>query len=421
MERADDDAGALPPVPLAPPGVDARVLPIDLGAGRFPDDDQYELIVRNGVAALNIGDAYDLIQGTQEVDILRGIFRPPPIPHSKLTLEKAQYVGDTVSAIEMGGQEGLTADIEEIPEDGQFIPAKVDDLPVTDVWMSILTQQSRQVDIHLYTFAVCRPDFTIVFYGKRRTGKTSAVLAHMKAMRIYYPEVYVFTGTKIDAEYEPCVPLKFIVDGFKEDVLEAILKRQEQRVENMRKKGVNDENIYVLVIMDDCITSNDVHDSEVLKRAFFNGRHLYMSIIINSQDAKAIGPNLRANTDMVACFRVRSERDKEAIRKNYMDFLKNDDEFDEIANEIAKVPYNIMFVDQARPYQPPEQTVYCGVMPDPETEIFPFFMGSREYWSESKSQLIRHGGEHLLLKEDWGLVKDTYKFKMHKVYKPRGQ
>lgn len=325
--------------------------------------------------------------------------------------EAFTFVGPTQNMLGESAKELL---IRTIPNMGIRISPEQYEIPDLPIWAEVHTDRFV-MNLRKFDFSLIRPDYTHVIYGKRRTGKTHYIRCLMKAMRPYFPEVWVFTGTKIDAEYEACVPKKNIVDGFREEILDLIMKRQERRVIEMRKRKVNDRNIYTLVVLDDCITEKmDLATSEVIRRAFFNGRHLYMSIMINSQDLKALGPNLRANTDMVACFRVRSERDKDAVRSNYADFFKNNDEFDAIAGVVADVPFNILFIDQSRPYMRPEDSLYCAVMP-PDDEVFPFFMGSRVFWKGSESQLAHYGGEALLEVEDWGIVNTTYNFHMNGV------
>jgi len=334
---------------------------------------------------------------------------PPRNSAAGLALEDLEYTETTESALT--GEEDDAVKVEEVEYEGTKMPASQDELPVCAVWQQFKTTLERDVELKVFDWALVRPDYTHVVYGKRRTGKTHYVRCLMRALRPYYPEVYVFTETKIDVEYEPCVPRRFIFQGFNEDILTGIMDRQAERVKKMRQRGENDENIYVLIILDDCITETHIKNAEVLRRAFFNGRHYYMSIIINSQDHKALGPDLRSNTDMVACFPVKSERDKEAIRTNYADFFKNDDEFDSVAQTVGAVPYNIFFIDQSRPYMDPGKSMYVGVMP-PDEEVFPFFMGTRSFWKGAESQLSHYLGESLLEVDDWGIVNNTYKFKM---------
>lgn len=343
------------------------------------------------------------------MDDTEGAFQAPRNTAEGLDMEDFKFKGPELETL----NESVPALIHrEIPNSGIAFPESQLTIPKLPVFLNIVLDRGINVEIKKFDFTLARPDYTWVFYGKRRTGKTHLIRCAMKAFRPWYPEAFVFTGTRIDAEYEACVPKRYIFQGFQESVLEMIMDRQERRVEALRKKGENNENIYVLVVLDDCITEKmDLATSEVIRRAFFNGRHLYMSIMINSQDLKALGPNLRANTDMVASFRVRSERDKEAVRTNYADFFKNDEEFDAVANPVAEIPFNVLFFDQSRPYMQPQDSVYCAIMP-PNTEVFPFFMGSRAFWRGSEQQLIKYGGEELIDVDDWGIVHNTYNFKM---------
>ena len=297
------------------------------------------------------------------------------------------------------------------PENGFVLPEKQTIIPQSPLWRSIQTSYGKTFNIRLFDFRLLRPDFTIVIYGKRRTGKTFGVRTIMKALKMYFPTVFVFTGTKMDLEYEANVPDAFIFPGWNPEIMDKIMRWQEKRIYEMRKTGENNVNLNVLIVLDDVITGKHLQYDEVIKRAFFNGRHYYITLIINSQDSKALGPELRSNTDMVGMFRVRSKRDKLAIRENFADFLENDTEFDEVMDEISEIPYNIAFFDQSRPYQPLEDTIYCGVMP-PEEVVQPFAAGSRELWYGSEAQLVKYGMEHLMHETVWPLVNSTYNFKM---------
>jgi len=296
--------------------------------------------------------------------------------------------------------------------EGITIPEDVNKIPIIQPWRELVTEEGRVIKIGKFDMALIRPDFTIVVYGKRRSGKTQFVTYFMRCFRCFFPEVYVFTMTKVDIEYNRFVPEQFIFSDYKDEVIRKIIDRQKKRQALMRKRGVNDENINVLLILDDCITSETIKYSPTAREIFFNGRHLYISIIINSQHHKAIGPALRTNTDMVAAFPVRSQLDKETVRENYADFVNNDKEFEAVAGVIRENPYTIMFIDQARPYMRPEDCVYAGITPQVK-DIGAFFMGSRDFWRGSEAQAARYDPEHSWLAlDDWGIVKETYKIKM---------
>lgn len=268
-----------------------------------------------------------------------------------------------------------------------------------------------EIELRLLQYGLWRPDYTTVLYGRRRTGKSNAAINLLKALRPWYTEVYVFTGTKFDMEYERCVPDEFIFQEFREDVVEYLLERQKQRVIRMRERGENDENIFIMMVFDDVVTDDVLRTSLALKRVFFNGRHFYCGTIILAQDNKALTPALRANTDMAGIFRSRAERDKDAVRTNYIDFVKTDADIDDIMEEVSALAFNTLWVDQSRPYMRPQDTLYVAKFPQGK-DLEPFFMGTRQFWANSTRQLEKYGGTEWLHREDWGIVNTTYKFKM---------
>jgi hypothetical protein len=249
---------------------------------------------------------------------------------------------------------------------------------------------------------------TWVLYGKRRTGKSTFLDWFLYVTRSWWPEVIVFTKTKDDGEWQKRVPEKYVFDGFNEDAIRRLIQRQRIRIKLLRQGLINNQNIYVLLVLDDIITEN-LRKRGTLDELFFLGRHLYMGIIIASQDSKALMPSLRSNTDMVGVFPVRSERDKEAVRTNYLDFLKNDNEFDQLVHQLQRVPYSIMMVDQSHPIMDPTQTVYAGIVP-PKSKIPGYFLGSRMFWKGSEQQLRSLGGKLWLEQNDWGIIDYTYHF-----------
>jgi len=366
-------------------------------------------------------DRMEWIQAGDSLDLLRGKFRAPPPGKNTAKLDDLLYTGEVVQPEEFEATTMPEAEVEGAPDEGAYIPDAVDEVPDCPIWADVTVRSGIQVNLKLFDWGLLRPDYTHLVYGKRRTGKTHYVKHLMLALRPYFPEVYIFTETKEDAEYVPHVPEPYIFSGFSNERLQMIIDRQTKRLERMRRRGINDENMMVLVLFDDCVGSKEVKNSKALHRAFYNGRHLYIGVIMTSQDTKALGPALRANADMVACFRLRSERDKDAIRSNFADFLKNNEDFDDLARLINEVRFNITFFDQSRPYMPESETIYCGVMPSAE-ETPAFFMGNRAFWSDSFDQLRKYGGERLIEQEDWGVVGQTYHLHFpgddHKVVRP---
>lgn len=288
--------------------------------------------------------------------------------------------------------------------------------------IKINTAFGKEVILKQFFWDLIKPDCTVAIEGKRRSGKTSLMRNMLKAKRRCFPQVYIFTGTKISEEYKGLVPDRYIFDNFETfkpddpkypggmDVFLAIWYRQLQRVRRLRQRGRNDENIDVLVVIEDLVANEQskrgFHDIPLLNRIAFNGRHAHMSIWIASQNIKAIPPAIKENTDMIAILTATSRRTKESVRESFVDSLHNDQEFDEVFQPLKEVPWSVVFVDRRDARREPLECLYFGV---PELIKKDFVMGDKQFWSKDLDWLWKNGYKHLLELDDWGIEKVTYK------------
>ena len=127
--------------------------------------------------------------------------------------------------------------------------------------------------------------------------------------------------------------------------------------------------------------------------------------IVTSQDIKGINPACHSNADLGVFFNVRNERDKEAMRKKFCDFFKNNDEMEEVTNTVLQQKWHTMIFDQSEPSRPPQYTMFCGRAAEPP----PFVMGAKALWNLNKKQLqaiVNENPElnYLLETDNWGIL-----------------
>lgn len=275
----------------------------------------------------------------------------------------------------------------------------------------------RQFNLFNLTWDQVGLDWTIVLIGKRRSGKTVFLKSLLgNRLRPHFPRVYVFTNSYFSGEYKDFVPYEHIYPGFHEpieknssvlgiDVLASIIETQKVYNEAVMAGKCN-LNTRVLLILDD-VLSDGLRYKKLIDVLFYNGRHLNICIAITSQDTKGINPACTGNTDMATFFRVRSERDKEALRTKFADFFKNDEEFEGLTAMALRRKWHSVSVFQDQPHIDSEFTMFCGR----PTMPCPFVLGCSSWWRESEEQLkaivAQHPQElgHLLTEPDnWGVV-----------------
>lgn len=165
-------------------------------------------------------------------------------------------------------------------------------------------------------------DFTMVFYGRRRSGKTYGQRWLAYHLRHRFRFVCVITGTKLNNFWEQYVPKEFIYDIEEiSTILPEIMERQANIIGNP-ELGIDPR---MMLILDDVLNDKYmIRFSKELSKIWTNGRHLKISPLITLQDCKAIPPDLRENTDLAIMFRVYEGGRKEIIYKEWMSYMPKD-------------------------------------------------------------------------------------------------
>jgi hypothetical protein len=176
-------------------------------------------------------------------------------------------------------------------------------------------------------------DFTILSIGRRRSGKTHTSRWILYHLRHRYPFAIVITGTKLNNFWSQYIPQEFIYDvDNMEEILKTILQRQKMVLANAHL-GIDPR---MVVILDDVMTDKyRVRFSTSLSTIFTNGRHLKMLLLVNVQDPRGVGPDLRENTDLALVWRVYEGERKKIIYREWMSYWEDRKE-----TEIARFFWN---------------------------------------------------------------------------------
>jgi len=297
--------------------------------------------------------------------------------------------------------------------------------PEDKALLRIETYRGREVWIKQWNWLQLYPDMLVTIEGRRRSGKTNLLRNIMLAMRPAFPEVYVFTGTKISDEYKGLVPSRYIWDNLDHhapddprgpggmDILMALWKRQLARKDEMKESKLNDRNISIMIIIEDLVSNEasgrGFHDIPIFNRIAYNGRHAHIMLLITSQNIKAVPPAIKDNTDMVCILNVHSRRTKETIRESFIDSLNDDEELEQVFAPLSfeHLNYPAMFIDLKNPRLPRLECLYLCC---PEKLEKDFVMGDWEFWSKDLDWLWTHGYRHLVHNKEWGIERTTYKF-----------
>jgi hypothetical protein len=93
--------------------------------------------------------------------------------------------------------------------------------------------------------------------------------------------------------YSDIIPKENIFDQYSEDWTENLIKKMTQI--NARKS--EKESSHVLLILDDCCSDTNFHQSKSLKKLATRGRHIKIGVMLTSQYLFSVSPIFRNNCD----------------------------------------------------------------------------------------------------------------------------
>lgn len=163
----------------------------------------------------------------------------------------------------------------------------------------------------------------VLLAGKRRTGKSTTLDNFLSKTARHIPFGIVMTDTPENGFWQQRVPERFITRGWREDWLDALIKRQKGLIE---KYGKEDPRTFAFIILDDVIANQkQIRYSDKVAQLFVQGRHTNLSVYITTQYMKGIGPMLRGNMDIVFLQPIYSIADREVIHALYGGFIPKKD------------------------------------------------------------------------------------------------
>lgn len=192
-------------------------------------------------------------------------------------------------------------------------------------------------------------NFSALIFAKRRSGKSVLVRDLLSKIHKWYESVYIFCETiEMQSDLYQFIPKQNRFSTFDEAMLEEIYNKQEKEI--MKLSSIHGEHRkptfpHIMVIFDDFIGNAKVRTSPIFTRYAILGRHSNIAYIALSQEVGGKGgipKPIRANSDLIICFMIESEYDRELIVTQFLSIHGK-----KIGDKIIKkVTYN-----DEKPYQ----------------------------------------------------------------------
>jgi len=220
----------------------------------------------------------------------------------------------------------------------------------------------------------------IVLIGRRDTGKSFLV----KDLLYYHQDIPVGTvisGTEAGNHfYENMVPPRFIHDEYDVSVIQQLMLRQRQVLEQMRDEQkasgrASDFDPRAFLIMDDCLYDDSWARDKLVRMMFMNGRHWKLMVVITMQYPLGIPPNLRTNVDYVFILRETYMSNKRRIYENYAGMFPTFDSFVQVMDQCTENFECLVINNNVKSNKLTDQVFWYKAEPHAD-----YRLGSRDYW-----------------------------------------
>jgi hypothetical protein len=230
------------------------------------------------------------------------------------------------------------------------------------------------LELNFFDPRIIKPDSTIAFIGKRRSGKSFALRNILFYLRGIQTGIVVSETEEANPFFENFVPSSYIFNEYNPDITKQIFKTQKREKKRAEKFNRKPEDFFY--ILDDCLYDSTIKSDESIRKIFFNGRHYNILFVITMQYPLGIPPALRANIDFVFIFKDNNESIRDKLFKAYGGALKTRAFFDKAMDNLG--PFECLVFNNSCVNNGSDNVDEVSYFKAEETSNYK--MGCEDYW-----------------------------------------
>ena len=163
----------------------------------------------------------------------------------------------------------------------------------------------------------CIKNKIICLLGKRHSGKSRLFHYSITLSKNEFSKIFCICPTEsVNLFYSDLIPKKNIFSQYDENWVNSLIDKMTE----INSAKSDEQAKHILIIMDDCCSDTNFHQSKTLKKLATRGRHIKISVIITCQYIYQIPPVIRNNCDYVYA----SQMNQQGLQFLSSEFLMGD-------------------------------------------------------------------------------------------------
>lgn len=238
-----------------------------------------------------------------------------------------------------------------------------------------------KIALKKFDMSVVRDGSVVLVVGKRATGKTVLVTDLLYQKR-NTPLVVVVSGTEsANAYFSQFVPDLFIYDTYSPDILTNLIAMQKRKISRGKPESA-------LILLDDCAFEKSLKSDKMIRWVLMNGRHVHITIIITTQYAMSLGPELRGQADFVFAFKDNVRANRQRLYEHFFGVFDNYAQFSKVFDACTQ-DFRCLTMNNISAGTRPTDSVFWY-----KADIRKNFrVGSPELWATHRRHYRRPGDE----------------------------
>ena len=205
---------------------------------------------------------------------------------------------------------------------------------------------------------------TTSLVAKRGSGNSVLLKYLVDSCKEKFAKIYVICPTEtVNSFYSDMVEENCIFDEFSESWCETLISKMTEQNRGKSKE----EKKNVLVILDDCMSDTNFHQSKALKKLYMRGRHINIAVIATCQYLHNLPPVCRNNCDWL----IAGQMNRQSVQLLCEEYLSGDldkNDFGKLYNRATK-DYGFLIINNTSIKENDDLNQIYGIIKTPQEYV----------------------------------------------------